>query len=63
MPRERISDETKRRIIKAHENQRDYMEVARVLGVKRGTAWSIVSRFFGKWCRGKTKRRTPYYEN
>ena len=45
MPRERISDETKRRIIEAHENQGDYMEVARVLGVKRGTAWSIVSRF------------------
>ena len=45
MPRERISDETKRRIIEAHENQGDYMEVARVLGVKRGTAWPIVSRF------------------
>ena len=41
MPRERISDGTKRRIFEAHENQGDYMEVARVLGVKCGTAWSF----------------------
>ena len=34
--------ETKNRIIAAH--TRDYVEVARILGVKRGTAYSIVAQ-------------------
>ena len=44
MPRNRISQETKQRIVDAHMNGDDYVEVARVLGVARGTAWSIVRR-------------------
>ena len=44
MPRNRISLETKQRIIDAYGNGHDYVEVARVLGVARGTAWSIVRR-------------------
>ena len=44
MPRARISAEDKRRIIDAHNNGEDYEETARVLGIARGTAWSIISR-------------------
>ena len=38
MPRNRISLETKQRIIDTHNEGQDYLEVARVLGVARGTA-------------------------
>ena len=44
MPYNRISLETKHRIIDAHNEGQDYLEVARVLGVTRGTAWFIVRR-------------------
>ena len=44
MPRARITLQDKQRIIEAHENGEDYVEVARVLGIKRGTAWSIIRR-------------------
>ena len=44
MPRARISVDDKRRIIDAHNNGEDYEEAARVLGIKRGTAWSIINR-------------------
>ena len=44
MPRNRISDEDKRRIIESHTNGDDYVETARLLGVKRTTAWGIVRR-------------------
>ena len=44
MPRNRISLETKQRIIDAHNQGQDYLEVARVFGVARGTARSIVRR-------------------
>ena len=36
--------DTKNRIIAAHVRGEDYVEVARILGVKRGTAYSIVAR-------------------
>lgn len=44
MPRAKISIQDKERIIAAHENGDDYMETARVLGIVRGTAWSIIRR-------------------
>ena len=44
MPRARISLDDKRRIIDAHNNGEDYEETARVLGIARGTAWSIINR-------------------
>ena len=45
MLRRTVSHSDKERIITAHENGEDYEEVARVLGIKRGTAWSIISRY------------------
>lgn len=45
MERQRIPSDVKRRIIMAHEAGDDYIEAARVLGVKRGTAYSIVHRY------------------
>jgi len=44
MPRSRISLETKQRIVDAHNDGEDYVAMARVLGVARGTAWSIIRR-------------------
>ena len=44
MPRNRISNEDKQRIIDAHTNSEDYTETARLLGVNRITAWGIVRR-------------------
>lgn len=44
MPRARISEQDKRRLVEAHANGDDYVEVAKTLGIKRGTAWSIVRR-------------------
>ena len=41
----RISEETKRRIVTAFGDEEDYIEVARILGVKRTTAYGIVRRF------------------
>ena len=39
-----ISKNDKLRLIRAHENQEDYHEVARTLGIKRTTAWAIIRR-------------------
>ena len=39
-----ISDEDKQRIFKCYEGQGDYLLLARQLGVKRSTAYSIVER-------------------
>ena len=44
MPRQKISLEIKTRIVDAHNNAEDYEDVARLLGVKRGTAYSIIQR-------------------
>ena len=44
MPRNRISTEDKQRIIDAYAAGEDYVEAARLLGVKRTTAWGIVRR-------------------
>ena len=44
MVRAKITVDTKNRIIAAHARGEDYVEVARILGVKRGTAYSIVAR-------------------
>ena len=44
MPRQKISLEIKTRIVDAHNNGEDYEDVARLLGVKRGTAYSIIRR-------------------
>lgn len=44
MPRQRISEDIKKRIFKAFEDHEDYVEVARLLGVKRKSAWGIVNR-------------------
>ena len=45
MPRDRVSAEDKQRIIDAYANGEDYVETARLLGVKRTTAWGIVRRY------------------
>jgi transposase len=39
-----VSGADKLRLIQAHENDEDYHEVARVLGIKRTTAWAIIRR-------------------
>ena len=62
MPRRRASFEDKKRLIDAHENGEDYEEVARVLGIKRGTAWSIIRRYqqsqrIAKPCGGVRRRK------
>ena len=44
MPRGKISLEDKERIVRAHAEGRDYGEMASALGVKMGTAWSIIRR-------------------
>ena len=44
MPRA-VAEADKRRIIAAFESDEDYVEVARVLGAKRTTAWAIVQQF------------------
>ena len=44
MVRAKITVNTKNRIIAAHVRGEDYVEVARILGVKRGTAYAIVAR-------------------
>ena len=44
MVRAKITVDTKTRIIAAHTRGEDYVEVARILGVKCGTAYSIVAR-------------------
>ena len=44
MPRNRISYVDKQRLIDAHARHEDYVEVARLLGVARGTAYAIVRR-------------------
>ena len=44
MPRTRISTEDKRRLIDAHNNGENYEVTARVLGIARGIARSIISR-------------------
>ena len=45
MPRARISGEDKRRLMDAHDKGEDYQDVARTLGIKRGTVWSIIRRY------------------
>lgn len=45
MPYQRISEVDKQRIVDAHNNDEDYVETARLLGVKRTTAWAIIRRF------------------
>ena len=44
MVRAKLTVDTKNRIIAAHARGEDYVEVARILGVKRGTAYSIIAR-------------------
>jgi len=44
MPYNRISEETKRQIVAAYNNEEDYIDVARILGVKRTTAYGIIRR-------------------
>ena len=44
MPRQKISLEIKTRIVDAHNNGEDYEDVARLLGVKQSTAYSIIRR-------------------
>ena len=43
MVRAKITVVTKNCIIAAHARGEDYVEVIRILGVKRGTAYSIVA--------------------
>lgn len=50
MSRSKISLSDKQRIISAQNEGEDYEEVARVLGIKRGTAWSIIRRFQTSGC-------------
>ena len=45
MMRQRINREIKQRLIDAHLGGEDYQETALVLGIKRGTAYSIVQRY------------------
>lgn len=44
MPRTRISEADKVRLVRAFNDGGDYLELARALGIKRGTAWAIVNR-------------------
>ena len=44
MPRQKISLEIKTRIVDAHNNGEDHEDVARLLGAKRDTAYSIIRR-------------------
>ena len=45
MPYQRISEETKRRIVAAFEADEDYLQTARLLNVSRQTAWQLVRRY------------------
>ncbi len=45
MPHQRITEDTKTRIIEAFEQEEDYIDVARLLHVKRSSAYSIVRRY------------------
>lgn len=45
MPYQQISKVDKQRIVDAHNNDEDYVETARLLGIKRTTAWAIIRRF------------------
>lgn len=45
MPRRRISETDKERIINAFNNGEDYVQTAALLGIGRTTAWGIVRRF------------------
>ena len=45
MPRDRVSAEDKQRIIDAYVNGEDYVETAKLLGIKRTTVWGIVHRY------------------
>lgn len=44
MPYQRISTHDKQRLYDAHRRGEDYVELARLLGIKRTTAWSIINR-------------------
>ena len=44
MPRARISVADKRRLVEAYERGEDYIDLARQLDIRRGTAWAIVRR-------------------
>ena len=45
MPYQRISESDKQRLVDCHLKGDDYVELARVLGIKRKTAYSIIARF------------------
>ena len=45
MPYQRISENNKQRLVDCHLNGDDHVELARVLGIKRKTAYSIIARF------------------
>ena len=42
---EKVSENDKQRLLDCHLNGDDYVELARVLGIKRKTAHSIIARF------------------
>ena len=44
IPRVKITDVDKQRIIAAYENHENYEETAQVLGISRNTAYSIIRR-------------------
>ncbi len=44
MPYRKVSHEDKQRIIYAHDHDEDYFKVARILNIKRTTAWAIIRR-------------------
>ena len=48
MPYQRISALNKQRLYDAHIRGDDYQELARQLGIKRTTAWAIISRAQGR---------------
>ena len=45
MPDQKITPDDKQRLIDCHLNGDDYVDLARVLGIKRKTAYSIIARF------------------
>ena len=45
MPRNRITDTDKQRIVDAYRNHENYVEVARVLGICQSSAYAIVRRY------------------
>lgn len=44
MPRSKILEEDKVRLVRVFNDGGDYLELANALGIKRGTAWAIVNR-------------------